>query len=102
MPRHLCFALLIAASATACGGAQRARDEPAAELRVIAVPDSAIVEVNERFAGAARVLDKHPLRLKPGKKRVTIAAPGYFPHDLELDLPVGVTKLAIKLRPVPP
>jgi len=52
--------------------------------------------------GAARVLQKQPAALTPGKHRITIEAPNYFPHDLELDLPVGVTSLEIKLRPVPP
>jgi hypothetical protein len=99
--RHAFF-LSVLLSASACGAAQKPRDELTAQLRIVAVPETAVVEVNERFAGAARVLDKHPLRLKPGKKRVTIAAPGYFPHDLELDLPRGVTKVDIKLRPVPP
>lgn len=94
--------LALALASSACGAAQKPKNELTAELRIVAVPESAVVEVNERFAGAARVLDKHPLRLKPGKKRVTIAAPGYFPHDLELDLPKGVTKVDIKLRPVPP
>jgi hypothetical protein len=85
----------------ACSGVQRIPDPPA-ELRVVAVPPTAIVYVNERFAGTARVLDKKPVRMKPGKKRVTVQAPGYFPHDFEVDLPSGVTKVDIKLRAIPP
>ena len=99
MKRELWFAagLLLAA----CGHAQHPRQKPA-ELRVLAVPATASVQVNERFVGAARVLDKQPAKMAPGKKRITIEAPGYFPHDLELDLPAGVTTVEIKLRPVPP
>jgi hypothetical protein len=48
------------------------------------------------------VLDKKPARLTPGPKRVTVEAPGYFPHDLEIDLPAGTTTINIKLRPIPP
>ena len=85
----------------ACGAAQHPRERPA-QLRVLAVPETAIVQVDERFVGAARVLRKQPAALSPGKHRITIEAPNYFPHDIELDLPVGVTSLEIKLRPVPP
>ncbi len=85
----------------ACGGAQHPREKPA-QLRVLAVPATATVQVDERFVGAARVLAKQPATVSPGKHRVTVEAPNYFPHDIELDLPAGVTSLEIKLRPVPP
>ena len=93
----LCFALLL----SACGGAQRPR-QAVAELRTIVEPPTARVQVDERFVGAARVLEKRPARLTPGKHRVTVEAPGFFPHDMELDLAPGVTKVDLKLRPVPP
>lgn len=95
------FAALTMLVLAACGGAQHPREKPA-QLRVVAVPATATVQVDERFVGAARVLAKQPATVSPGKHRVTIEAPNYFPHDIELDLPVGVTSLEIKLRPVPP
>ncbi len=86
----------------ACATTQHPRErEPMAELRVIAVPENALVEVNERSVGSARVLAQRPAKLKVGVKRVTLTAPGYFPHDLEVNLPKGETKLEITLRPVP-
>jgi PEGA domain len=85
----------------ACAGTQKPKGPPA-ELRVVAEPESATVQVNERFVGAARVLDKRPAKLTPGLKHVTVEAPGYFPHDFDADLPAGVTTVKIKLRPVPP
>jgi hypothetical protein len=88
-------------SLVACGSRQQPRERPA-ELRVVAVPAEAVVQVDERFVGGARTLARKPAQVKPGKHRVTIEAPGYFPHDFELDLPVGVTSVEIKLRPVPP
>lgn len=94
------FALLLL-GASACAGAQKPKGPPA-ELRVVAEPESASVQVDERFVGTARVLDKRPAKVSPGRKHVTIEAVGYFPHDLEVDLPTGVTTLKIKLRPVPP
>jgi hypothetical protein len=71
------------------------------ELRVVAEPVTASVLVNERFVGAARVLDKHPTKLTAGKKRVTLEAPGYFPHDMMVELSPGLTTVNAKLRPIP-
>jgi hypothetical protein len=94
------LALLSLLVLAACAGAQKGR-KPVAELRIVAVPEAAVVQVNEQFVGSARVLDKRPARLTPGKKRVTVEAPGYFPHDLEVVLAEGVTTVNIKLRPIP-
>jgi hypothetical protein len=95
-PALLLSLTFLAACASSQHGAQ-----PTAELRVVAVPESAVVQVNEQFVGSARVLDKRPARFTPGKKRVTVEAPGYFPHDLEVELAKGVTTVNIKLRPIP-
>jgi hypothetical protein len=84
-----------------CAGSQKPKGPPA-QLRVVAEPEFAIVQVNERFVGSARLLDKKPANLQPGLKHITVEAPGYFPHDFDADLPVGVTTVKIKLRPVPP
>lgn len=73
-----------------------------AELRVIAVPDSAVVYFNGRFVGTARNLAKQPAGVRPGVVYATFKAPGYFPHDLRLRLPKGETQVKIKLRPIPP
>jgi hypothetical protein len=88
-------------AASACAGSHKPGGPPA-ELRVLAEPESAIVQVNERYVGSARVLDKKPAKMVPGLKHITVEAPGYFPHDFDADLPVGVTTVKIKLRPVPP
>jgi hypothetical protein len=95
------FLTIALLSISACAGTQKPNGPPAL-LRVVAEPESASVQVNERFVGSARVLDKRPAKVTPGPKHVTIEAPGYFPHDLDVDLPVGVTTMKVKLRPVPP
>jgi hypothetical protein len=33
---------------------------------------------------------------------MTVQADDHFPHDMELDLPPGLTTLEVELRPVPP
>lgn len=86
--------------AVACGGAPAPRET--GTLRVIATPDNARVYVDDRFVGTGRRLAVEPARLSVRTHFVTITAPGFFPHDLELDLPRGETKIEISLRPLPP
>jgi hypothetical protein len=84
----------------ACAATQRPKPS-VAELRTLVEPPTARVQVDERFVGAARVLAQRPAKLKPGVHRLTVEAPGHFPHDMELDLQPGVTKVELKLRPIP-
>ena len=94
------LAVALTALLAACGAAKPTPTKPAA-LRVVAEPPTATVQVDERFVGAARVLDVRPAPLGAGKHRVTVEAPGYFPHDLEVTLAPGVTTVEVKLRAVP-
>ncbi len=73
-----------------------------AKLRVIAEPEHMRVYVDERFVASARVLAQRPRELRPGRHRLTFQAPGYFPHDVAVDLPPGTTTIRISLRPIPP
>lgn len=95
------IAIVVAASmAAGCGGAQRTQER--ARVRFVITPDNARVYADERFVGSARVLARRPFQARPGPRRFTVTADGYFPHDLELDLPSGTTTVEIRLRPVPP
>jgi hypothetical protein len=99
------LALVVAALSTplvlsACG-ATVVRPEPA-RLRVITVPERASVYVDDRFAGTGRVLAQRPVAFTPGVRHVTVQADGYFPHDVEVTLPAGLTTVRIALRAVPP
>ena len=93
------IALALGLSALACGG--EPRPTPAG-LEVVADPVDARVYVDGRFVASARVLAHRAHRLPAGVHQITITAPGYFPHDIETELPPGVSKIEISLRPVPP
>jgi hypothetical protein len=69
---------------------------------MITEPEIARVTVDERFAGIGQVLAARAVALSPGRHRVTVEATGYFPHDLEVDLPAGITTVEVHLRPIPP
>ena len=101
MPRAVRVGLLALVSMVAVG-CVRPPPPQVAKLRVEAVPDVTSVYVDDQYIGRARVLAAHPKELKPGPRFITFEAPGYFPHDVKLDLPPGETKLEMKLRPIPP
>jgi hypothetical protein len=75
--------------------------EPA-RLEVVATPATASVYIDGHYFGRATVLSQEPKALAPGIHLMTVTADDHFPHDMELDLPPGLTKLEIELRPVPP
>lgn len=94
-------ALLVLSASLA--GCVRPPPPPAlAKLRVLAEPETTTVYVDDRYVGSARVLAAKPRSLSPGVKLITFKAPGYFPHDVRLDLPSGVTTVRMKLRKIPP
>ena len=75
--------------------------EPA-RLKVVATPATASVYIDGHYFGRATVLSQEPKALAPGVHLLTVQAEDHFPHDVELDLPSGLTTLDIALRPVPP
>ncbi len=95
--------MLLSSTLATCllGCVRQAPPPQLAKLRIIAEPDTTTVYVDDRYAGSARVLAAKPKQLSPGTKLVTFKAPGYFPHDVKLDLPSGTTTVHMKLRKVP-
>jgi hypothetical protein len=75
--------------------------EPA-RLKVVANPPTASVYIDGHYFGRATVLSQEPKALAPGIHLMTVSAEDHFPHDMELDLPRGLTTLEIALRPIPP
>lgn len=94
-------ALLLVLVAMGCAKQGTVAPEPA-RLQVVAVPADASVYIDGHYFGRASVLSQEPKALAPGAHLMTVQADAYFPHDMELELPPGVTTLNIELRPVPP
>ena len=99
---RLSASLLLLAAFEASGCMTAPQPPRVAYLKVVAEPAKTSVYSNDRFLGSAHLLQKQPKALPPGTKYLTFRAPGYFPHDLQIKLPVGETTVKIKLRPVPP
>jgi hypothetical protein len=94
-------ALLLALAAAGCAKSGTVVAEPA-RLKVVTTPPNASVYIDGHYFGRATVLSEEPKALVPGVHLMTVQAEDHFPHDLELDLPPGLTTLTINLRPVPP
>lgn len=92
---------LIALLAFGCVKQGAVASEPA-RLKVLATPSNASVYVDGHYFGRATVLSQEPKPLPPGPHLMTVQADEHFPHDMELDLPPGLTTLEIALRPIPP
>jgi hypothetical protein len=94
--------LLLTATAASSCTATAPQEARLAYLKVVAEPRQTTVYSNDRFLGSAHLLQKQPKALPPGTKYLTFKAPGYFPHDVQVKLPVGETTVKVKLRPIPP
>lgn len=94
-------ALAFVLIALGCAKQGTVSPEPA-RLKIIATPPGASVYIDGHYFGRATVLAEEPKALAPGVHLMTVTAEDHFPHDMELDLPPGVTTLTIELRPVPP
>ncbi|NNE17211.1 MAG: PEGA domain-containing protein, partial [Myxococcales bacterium] len=75
--------------------------EPA-RLQIITTPPNASVYIDGHYFGRATVLSQEPKALAPGIHLMTVQAEDHFPHDIQLDLSRGLTKITITLRPIPP
>jgi hypothetical protein len=100
--RALFLSLLSLVALAAAGCMTVPKEARMAYLKVEAEPANVTVYEDDRFVGSAHLLTKQPKAMKSGTKYLTFKAPGYFPHDLRVQLPAGETTVKIKLRPIPP
>ena len=96
------LALIMALTLAAAGCTTVPPEARMAYLKVVAEPENTTVYESDRFVGSAHLLQKQPKAMKSGTKYLTFKAPGYFPHDLRVQLPSGETTVKIKLRAIPP
>jgi hypothetical protein len=94
-------ALALALVVIGCAKKGAVAPEPA-RLRILATPPNASVYIDGHYFGRATVLSQEPKALVPGVHLMTVQAEDHFPHDMELNLPAGVTTISIDLRPIPP
>ena len=96
---RLCMAAVCCVALASCGAT--ARPGESARLVLAVVPLESSVALDDAFVGRGAKLQHNALLMKPGHHRISVTANGYFPHDFEVDLPVGTTRATVKLRPIP-
>ena len=94
-------ALAVAIFAAGCANKNTLAPEPA-RLQIVTMPANASVYIDGHYFGRATVLSQEPKALAPGMHLMTVQAEDHFPHDMELELPRGVTTITVELRPIPP
>lgn len=72
-------------------------------LRLDTNIDDATVTVDDQMLGPASRVEKKGVALPPGRHRVTIEKPGYFPHDQLVEVKEGdpPVRLHVELQRVP-
>jgi hypothetical protein len=76
---------------------------PTTSLRLQGNVDDATVTVDDQVLGPVGRVEKRGVALPPGKHRVTIEKPGYFPYDELVTVKEGdpLIKLDVQLERVP-
>ncbi len=86
----------------ACGapgnGAQKTTS-----LRMTGSPPDARVTVDDQIVGSLDMVEARGVALPPGKHRVSVEAPGYFPYDTIVEAKEGdkLVRIEAKLVRVP-
>lgn len=88
--------LAVSALAAGCGAALET-----VSLRVKGnVPDAAVT-IDDQYLGSLAFVSKRGVAMPPGKHRVTVEKPGYFPWDRVVEATEQPVHLDVQLVPIP-
>lgn len=94
----LAFGLVLVASAGCF------REAPmTTSLRMRGTPPDARVTVDDQHLGALAFVARRGVALPPGRHRISVEKPGYFPYDRVVEVDEGdpPVQLDVKLEPIP-
>jgi hypothetical protein len=94
---RLSLAVLVAALASACAPAK----PPTVSLRMAGNVKDALVTVDDQLLGTVAYVEKRGIALRPGKHRLTVEKPGFFPFDELVDAKDVPLKIQVQLEQVP-
>ncbi len=90
------FCVLCAAIALGCGGTIQTTS-----LRVSGNMMDATVTIDDQLIGSLKYVSKKGVALPPGKHRITVERPGYFPWDRLVEANEQPIVLDVQLVPIP-
>jgi hypothetical protein len=70
-------------------------------LRLVGTPADARVTIDDQLVGPLSFVSARGVALPPGKHRLTVEAPGYFPVDRMLEAPENGAPIRLDVRLVP-
>jgi hypothetical protein len=88
---------LVATVAAACNPAQ-VPDAPTVSLRMTGSPKDATVTIDDISVGTLDTVSARGVALPPGRHRITVEAPGYFPSDTLVDAQESAAESKTPLR----
>ena len=92
---------LVVVACAACGSPVR----QTTPVRLIGSPPNAMVTIDDQLVGSLDMVGARGFALPPGRHRLSVEAPGYFPYDEIVETPDGPTrtpvKLDVRLVPIP-
>jgi hypothetical protein len=98
MSRTSILTSLVAAAAllAGCGGAMRT-----VSLRVKGNVPDASVTIDDQYLGSLAFVSKRGVAMPPGKHRITVEKPGFFPWDRVVEATEQPVSLDVVLVPIP-
>jgi hypothetical protein len=76
---------------------------PTTSLRLRGARHDALVTIDEQYVGKFAMVARRGVALPPGRHRVSVERPGYFPHDVIVDVSPGQAPIVVQvnLEPIP-
>jgi hypothetical protein len=93
--RRLVPIATLAVALTGCGS------EAKTSLRVGGAPPDASVTIDDQYIGTFAHVAAHGVAMPPGKHRITVEKPGYFPWDRLVEGQGTLMKLDVALTKIP-
>jgi hypothetical protein len=93
--KHLSVAALTALALGGCPSTAKT------SLRVGGAPPDASVTIDDQYVGVFAFVAAHGVALPPGKHRITVEKPGYFPWDKLVEGHGDLIRLDVALIKIP-
>lgn len=98
MPRHLAYTLCISLALLAPACTPQVKT---VSLRASGNVPDATVTVDDQLVGSLRYVSRRGIALPPGKHRITVERPGYFPWDRLVEATEQPIVLDVQMVPIP-
>jgi hypothetical protein len=99
----LWLGISVSLSLAACGNVMigTAGTPRSVPMRVRGTPGDASVTIDDQRVGSLAIVAARGMRVPPGRHRVSIEAPGYFPYDVVVEAKDEVVLVDVRLTPIP-